>query len=52
VWTDDDFADIGVAFAAATGLERVANVGAGEARLMPIRALVDFGVQWMEANRR
>jgi aminoglycoside 3-N-acetyltransferase len=52
VLTDDDFPEIGTAFAAATGLERTATVGTGIARLMPMRALVDFGVVWMERNRR
>lgn len=50
VATDDDFPAIGAAFAT-TGLERAAAVGSGTARLMPMRALVDFGVHWMEANR-
>ncbi|MBX7251288.1 MAG: AAC(3) family N-acetyltransferase, partial [Candidatus Promineofilum sp.] len=42
---------IGAAFEAATGLARVGPVGAGEARLLPQRALVDFAVGWMEARR-
>ena len=49
---DFDFNAIGEAFARATGLERQGPAGAAVARLMPQRALVDFAVQWMEANRR
>lgn len=51
VWHDDDFATIGAAFSA-TGKERIGDVGAATARLMPMRALVDFAVTWMQANRR
>ena len=47
---DGDFEAIGVAFAT-TGAERRARVGAGTARLMSQRAVVDFGVEWMNANR-
>lgn len=47
----NDFPKIGAAFAA-TGLERVGQVGCATARLMPQRELVDFGVQWIEANRQ
>jgi aminoglycoside 3-N-acetyltransferase len=52
VLTDDDFPRIGSDFATATGLERTAAVATGVARLLPMRALVDFGVAWMERNRR
>jgi aminoglycoside 3-N-acetyltransferase len=48
---DDDFPAIGAAFERETGLARAGRVGRGEARLMPQRALVDFAVGWMEANR-
>ena len=47
---EDDFAEIGEAFAA-TGAERRGVVGAGTARLMRARDIVDFGVDWMLANR-
>lgn len=47
---DDDFDALGVAFAT-TGAERRGRVGAGNARLMAQRAVVDFGVEWMNANR-
>lgn len=46
-----DFADLGNAFAAETGRECKASVGWGEGRLAPQRALVDFGVGWIEAHR-
>lgn len=50
-WNDADFALIGSAFAEATGIERQGGVGIGQARLMPQRALVDFGVTWMGRHR-
>lgn len=46
----DDFEQIGEAFAASGG-ERRRQVGFGEARLVGVRALVDFAVDWMTANR-
>jgi aminoglycoside 3-N-acetyltransferase len=46
-----DFEGIGAAFAA-TGQERQGNAGGGTARLMSQRAVVDFAVEWMNANRR
>lgn len=48
---DGDFPDIGAAFEREMGLTRVGRVGAGEARLMPQRPLVDFAVAWMERHR-
>jgi aminoglycoside 3-N-acetyltransferase len=42
----DDFEEIGDAFAAPVG-----RVGCAEARLFPMRALVDFAAAWMEAHR-
>ncbi len=49
---DDDFPDIGAAFAEATGQERIGLAGAGVARLMPQRALVEYGAVWLPAHRR
>lgn len=46
---DNDFAAIGDAFAT-TGAERSGPVGAGEARLMNARDIVDFGTDWLRAN--
>ena len=50
-YDDTDFVAIGAAFERETGLAQVGRVGAGEARLLPQRALVDFAVAWMERNR-
>jgi len=47
---DDDFGDLGAAFAEA-GMERCGPVGVGEARLMKARDLVDFAVEWMNEHR-
>jgi len=47
---DGDFAQLGQAFAA-TGGERQGPVGAGTARLLRSRDVVDFGVEWIKANR-
>ncbi|MEN9645870.1 MAG: SPBc2 prophage-derived aminoglycoside N(3)-acetyltransferase-like protein YokD [Actinomycetota bacterium] len=48
----DDFEALGAAFAA-TGLETVGPVGnaGGQARLMPMRALVDFATMWFPTHR-
>jgi len=48
---DSDFADIGDAFERETGEVTVGQVGYGTGRLMRQRALVDFGANWMTANR-
>ena len=47
---DADFARIGEDFAAA-GHERRGPVGTGVGRLCSQRAIVDFGVAWMERHR-
>jgi aminoglycoside 3-N-acetyltransferase len=47
-----DFGSIGEAFIKQTGLARRGHVALAEALLIPQRALVDFGVQWIEKNRR
>ena len=49
---DDDFAVIGESFARETGLQRTGRVGNATALLFPQRAIVDYGVQWMERYRR
>lgn len=43
----DAFDALGVDFARETGLERVGSVGRATGRLMPQRALVDYGVEWL-----
>lgn len=48
--TDEDFEALGEAFAASGG-ERTGPVGAGVGRLFRQRAVVDFAVDWMTANR-
>jgi aminoglycoside 3-N-acetyltransferase len=49
--SSDDFEEIGSRFAESTGAVRSGRVGAGTGFLMPQRALVDFTVRWIEANR-
>jgi len=51
-WNSDDFPQIGEAFARDTGLERRGPAALAEARLMPQGPLVDYGVRWMEQNRK
>jgi aminoglycoside 3-N-acetyltransferase len=46
----DDFPDLGAAFERRVGLEQ-GDVGAATAKLASQRALVDFAVDWLEANR-
>lgn len=48
----DDFEALGEAFAAETGAEITGRVGLGTARLFRQRAVVDFGVRWLEAHRK
>ena len=49
-YDSDDFAKLGEAFAA-EGAERRGPVGEGVGRLCSQRAIVDFGVRWITANR-
>jgi aminoglycoside 3-N-acetyltransferase len=46
-----DFAALGEAFAAQTGLESRGPIGWGTGRLMRQRAVVDYGRQWLEKQR-
>lgn len=46
----DDFPAIGAAFEAARGFVP-AYVGRAEAKLLPIRPIVEFAIPWLEANR-
>jgi aminoglycoside 3-N-acetyltransferase len=50
-WDDSDFTRLGADFEAGTDAVTVGAVGVGESRLMRQRALVDYGVAWMERNR-
>ena len=49
---DEDFPLIGAAFENETGQARMGSVGRATARLMRQRAVVDYAVGWMAANRR
>jgi aminoglycoside 3-N-acetyltransferase len=51
-YNEEDFPEIGDAFAKETEQEITGPVGKGEARLMAQRALVDFAVSWMATNRK
>jgi aminoglycoside 3-N-acetyltransferase len=46
-----DFERLGEAFEAETGAVRVARVAAGQGRLMPLSALVDYAVPWLTRHR-
>ncbi|MBP7690592.1 MAG: AAC(3) family N-acetyltransferase [Anaerolineales bacterium] len=50
-WDESAFAALGAEFALETGLERAGRVALAAARLMPQRALVDFGTQWLTRRR-
>lgn len=47
----DDFNHLGECFEKETDHVRRGKVGNADALLMPVKALVDYGVKWMEANR-
>ena len=49
-YDSDDFAALGEAFAA-TGAETRTSLGVGTIITCPVRAVVDFGVEWLNANR-
>jgi aminoglycoside 3-N-acetyltransferase len=51
-WDEGDFERLGEDLARETKIETVGRVAGAIARLMPQRALVDFGIQWLELNRR
>lgn len=51
-WDETDFPQIGAAFESETAEVFVNVVARAESRLMRQRPLVDFGVSWMEQNRR
>ncbi|PSQ41717.1 AAC(3) family N-acetyltransferase, partial [Halobacteriales archaeon QS_9_68_42] len=48
--SSDDFEALGAAFEREVGLT-TGDVGAATARLTPQRPLVEFAVEWFEANR-
>lgn len=47
----EDFETVGAAFEQESGLVAQRTIGDAVAKLMPVRALVDFAVQWMEKYR-
>jgi aminoglycoside 3-N-acetyltransferase len=49
---ESDFEAIGASFEQETNCVRRGRVAIAEAMLMPQRVLVDYGVRWMEKNRR
>lgn len=49
--SDDDFTRLGEDFAKETGFERRGAVGWGEARCMPVRAIVDYAQVWLSTHR-
>lgn len=51
-WDEGDFERLGEDLARETQIEAVGRVAGAAARLMPQRALVNFGMQWLERNRR
>lgn len=48
---EEDFVEVGAAYAEAGGAENRGTVGVADARLIPMRPLVDFATPWMSANR-
>ncbi len=49
--SEDDFKEIGAAYQASGGKVLEGKVGQAESLLIPSRELVDFAIDWMEANR-
>ena len=49
--SDDDFAKLGEDFARETQFERHAPIGWGQARFMPLPAIVDYAQAWITAHR-
>ncbi|WP_119678133.1 aminoglycoside N(3)-acetyltransferase [Indioceanicola profundi] len=47
----EDFPELGLAFEATCPTARIGPAGYGTARLLPVREMVDFAVQWMTRNR-
>lgn len=48
---DHDFVDVTAAFAADTGLVRTGRVGEADARLIPMRPLVEYAADWFSTHR-
>lgn len=50
-YDNEDFPVLGAAFAAESSRLRQGPAGEGRAMFMPQRAMVDFGIRWLEQNR-
>lgn len=51
-FNDADFAELGLDYERETRQVAIGRVGEATARLMPIRPLIDYAVDWLERNRR
>lgn len=49
--SDEDFDALGASFEHATSAVRTGPIGSAPSRLFPMRALVDFAVEWLRDNR-
>ncbi|MHA1965558.1 MAG: aminoglycoside N(3)-acetyltransferase [Candidatus Thorarchaeota archaeon] len=50
VYNSDDFEDLGLAFEKSIGYE-TKKVGQAVSRLLPMKELIDFAINWMKENR-
>lgn len=48
---ESDFVALGKAFVESTGKVQTGSVGMAQCQLMSQRAIVDFGIQWLESHR-
>ena len=51
LYNEDDFMEIGKAFEHQTSSVNTYSIGKATCRLIPLRELVDFSVEWMNKNR-
>ena len=49
-YNSDDFRELGIAFEKSIGY-RTIKVGQAESRLLPMKELIDFAVEWFQKNR-
>ena len=50
-WQSDDFLGLGHDFERESGLVQVGSIARARAKLFPLRAAVDYAVDWMNRNR-
>ena len=50
-WYHEDFVELGACLEGQTSAVRRGTIGRADCRLFPLRAAVDFAVDWMNANR-